>query len=231
MRRIMADHVPFITGDEGAALVKAKYADSEIIRVPLQRAEELLSHRPPSAKIWLDASLDGMDDMETRQHQPGRKNKWLEYMSKFPNFEKIGDPRNHMTLTPTEVYPFVKAVLGRCAMYKPAWITVPQIPLVEDSTRNKINRALASATGKWKSATGYSGRLILSLVFTHQGQINLKTARNAKVQQAERCYHDAQADGFWAVDKSLTDDNGSATLRDKRFPGVIGLHEELNERI
>ena len=93
------------------------------------------------------------------------------------------------------------------------------------------NRALAVATGKWKSSSGFAGRLILPLVLTHQEQVNGKVARNPKVQQAERCYHEAQADGLWVVDKSLTDDSGSATLRNKRFPGLIGLHDELDARI
>jgi hypothetical protein len=65
----------------------------------------------------------------------------------------------------------------------------------------------------------------------HQKQLNKKTDRNPKVQQAEKCYHDAQADGFWVVDQSLVDDCGSATLRSKRFPGLIALYEELNDRI
>src|SRR5690606_1576071 len=92
-------------------------------------------------------------------------------------------------------------------------------------------RALARATGMWKSESSYGGRMILPLVFTHQAQINGKTQRNPKVQSAERCYHDAQADGFWIVDKSLIDDSGSATLRNKRFPGVIALHDEISDRI
>jgi hypothetical protein len=90
---------------------------------------------------------------------------------------------------------------------------------------------LAQAAGKWKSSSGYSGRLILPLVFTHQEQVNGKTNRNPKVNLAERCYHEAQADGFWVVDKSLADDSGSATLRNTRFPGIIALHEELNGKI
>jgi len=77
----------------------------------------------------------------------------------------------------------------------------------------------------------FCGRMILPLIFTHQDQINGKTERNPKIQQATRCYHEAQADGFWVVDKTLTDDNGSRTLRNIRFPAIISLHQEINEAI
>jgi hypothetical protein len=150
-------------------------------------------------------------------------------MSGFANFEKIADPTFQAKPVASEVYAFVKPLMDRCAAHKPAWITVPQIPL-KNSDRNKINRALATATGRWKSASGFSGNLILPLVFTRQDQVNGKTARNPRVQQGERCYHEAQSDGFWVVERSLADDSGSSTLR-KRLRAIIALHEELNERI
>ena len=227
----MADHIPFITGENGGKLVEKAYPDSDIVRVPLDRAKQLIGFTPTSSKTWLDPCVDGMDDLKTRHSQPGKKNSWFEFMSAFANFKKIGSPTYHAKPVPAEVSAFVKAVLDKCDEYKPAWITVPQLPLVEKSSRNKVNLALAKATGEWKSETGFSGRLILPLVFTNQKQINGKTARNPKVKQAERCYRDAQADGYWVVDKTLEDDNGSPTLRNTRFPGLIGLHHELNECI
>lgn len=227
----MADHIPFVTGEDGGSLIKKVYSDSGIVRVPLDRAARFMTLLPASSKAWLDPCVDGLHDLDTRRSEPGKKNIWFDFMNAFPHFEKIGMPTFHVKPVATEVYAFVKAVMDKCAAQKPAWITVPQLPLVDSSDRNKINRALAVATGKWKSSTGFAGRLILPLVFTHQEQVNGKTARNPRVEQAGKCYHDAQADGFWVVDKSLTDDNGSSTLRNKRFPGVIDLHEELNGRI
>ena len=66
---------------------------------------------------------------------------------------------------------------------------------------------------------GFAGRLILPLIVTHQKQLNKKTDRNPKVQQAEKCYHDAQADGFWIVDQSLIDDSGSRHYTASGFLG------------
>ncbi len=201
------------------------------MRVSLERAAQLIAHAPHASKIWIDPGVDGCDDIVSRQGTPGNKNSWFDFMSKLPHFEKFAQMGFIAKPTQPEVNAFVKEVLNRCMAYKPAWITIPQLPTTNGTERNKINRELAQATGEWKSSSGYSGRLILPLVFTHQEQVNGKTSRNPKVQLAERCYRDAQADGFWVVDKSLTDDNGSATLRNKRFPGIIALHDELNGKI
>lgn len=233
----MADYIPFITGDDVCNLVNTVYPDSDMVRVPLDRAERLIPLLPDARKVWLDPCVDGMDDLESRRiikdhrNNSERKNPWFEFISKFPSFDRIGDPAYHANPVAAEVYDFVNEVMEKCAAYKPAWITVPQIPLVESYKRNKINRALAKATGKWKGGSNFSGCLILPLVFTNQKQVNLKEFRKQKVRQAEWCYREAQADGFWVVESSLKDDSGSSTLRGKRFPKIIILHEELNDCI
>lgn len=227
----MAEHIPFISGEDGGKLVKKIYPASEIVRMPLERASKFLEYRSPTARVWIDPGVDGLDDLSTRGSIGNTKNTWFEFMKSLPHFGQMGSPAFHAKPNASEVFAFVKAVMDRCATHKPAWMTVPQLPLTGDASRNKINRDLAAATGKWKSSHGFNGRLILPIVVTHQEQISGKTARNPKVQHAERCYHDAQADGFWVVDKSLADDSGSGTLRVKRFPAVIGFHQELNDRI
>jgi hypothetical protein len=226
----MADHIPFITSDEVCDLAKQAYPDSAFVRVPLYGAERYCPRLRATTKVWLDPCVDGMDDLRPRRSTEQRRNPWFEFMSGFPNFEKLGTPAYHAKPVAAEVRAFVKAVMDKCAACRPAWITIPQLPIVTDSKRNKINRALAAATGKWRSGSPFSGRLIVPLVFTHQSQIKLKKYRNRKVQQAEKCYDLAQADGLWVVESSLDDERGSSTLR-KRFSSVIALHEELNDRI
>ena len=222
----MAEQIPFITSDDTARITRRLYADSEMVRLPLDRVSSLLTLLRPAFRIWLDPCVDGMDDLDSRRDRP-----WFVFMKAFPKFEDIAKPTFQGKPIASEVQAFVDAVLDQCASYRPTWITVPQMPLVTNSDRNKINRALAVATGKWKSAKGFSGKLILPVIFTHQEQVNRKTARNPKVQQAERCYHESQADGFWVVERSLVDESGSATLRNKRLPGIVAFHQELNERI
>jgi hypothetical protein len=226
----MAEYIPFVTGEDSGRLVQRLYPDSEIVHVPLDRAPSFLRLLNTSSKVWMDPIVDGMDDLEARRSKPEKRNPWFDFMSAFPNFEKIGAPAYYARPVSSEVNAFVKAIMDKCATHRPVWITVPQMPLGNDSGRNKINRTLAAAAGTWKSSSGFSGKLILPIVLTHQGQVSGKTVRNPKVKQAERCYHEAGADGFWVVDNSLTDDNGSSTLR-KRFRAIIDLHQELNEHI
>jgi len=221
----MAEHIPFITSRKGALLAKQLYHDSSLVRVPLLDAKGFLRGFPSSSRVWLDPGVDGMDDLGSRTAP------WLRSMRSFPNFDKVGDPSFHAKPVASEVDAFVEAVMDACATHEPEWITVPQIPFSQGAGRNRINLALARSTGRWRSQSAFPGRLILPLVITHQGQVNGKTARNPKVKQAGRCYEGAQADGFWVVDKSLKDDDGSCALRNRRFRGVIDFHRELNQRV
>ncbi|MDB4916647.1 MAG: hypothetical protein JWM95_4291 [Gemmatimonadetes bacterium] len=222
----MAEHIPFITGDDAARLVSRIYPDSEFVRVPLERAERLIPKVPASSKLWIDPCVDGMDNTETRSERP-----WFDFVRAFPNFEKVREAKFQSKPVPATVSVFVAAIMEMAARLKPAWITVPQLPFSKGAERNKFNRELATAAGQWKSRSSFKGCLILPLVFTHQAQVNGKTERNPKLEQARRCYDASGADGFWVVDKSLSDDSGSRTLRNTRFPGLVSLHEELNECI
>ena len=224
----MGECIPFVTGEDTSKLVPRLYPEAEIVRVPLDRARNILRVLGTSRKVWLDPGVDGLHDLKGRQSQAEKKtNSWFELISACQNYDKIGTPPH--TALPREIDTFVKELMEKCVKYKPDWITIPQLPL-KGSDRNKINRALAAATARWKSTNGFIGKLILPLVFTHQSQVTGKTARNPRVEQAEKCYHDAAADGFWVVDSSLTDDNGSSLVR-KRLTSIIDLHGELNDRI
>ncbi len=219
----MADHIPFVSGEEGARLAKRIYGDSEIMRVPLDKAAKLIPLLPPKGKIWIDPCVDGMDDIETR-----RGNSWFDFMRGCTNFERVASPSFHGSPVRAEVVAFVDSVLSKCAAFGPAWITVPLLPLVDGAERNKINGLLAEATGVWRSKHSFQGKLILPLVLTHQKQANGKVARNPKVKSATRWHQDAHAEGVWIVDKSLTDDSGAGTLQKTRFPGMIAFHQEIN---
>jgi len=224
----MAECIPFVTSDGTARLVASLYSDSHIVRVPLDRVN-VAAALNRSSRVWLDPATDGVDNLKSRRGQPGNDT-WFNLMQSFPHFAKIGTPEYQKAPVRSEVDQFVKALMDRCLTHKPAWITVPQLPFANGSDRNKINRTLAASAGRWKSARGFSGKFILPIVFTHQQQLRGKTARNPKVRQAEWCYREAGAEGFWVVDSSLSDESGSSTLR-HRTRAIIDLHQELNERI
>lgn len=221
----MAEYIPFVTSEETARLVQRVYHDAEFVRVPIDREQSAAPVRAiPKVKLWVDPAVDGLDDLRARQN-----GQWFSFISSYPYYEKIASPEFQLKPVEAHVDVFAKSILDKCLQLRPAWITVPQIPF-RDSGRNKINRALARATAKWKSGGQFSGKLILPLIFTHQDQVNKKKARNSRVEQAQKCYQDARADGFWVVERSLQDDSGSSTLK-RRFAGIVALHQELNEKI
>lgn len=227
----MDDFIPFVQSQAQGTLVSKYYADAAIVRVPLLDGTKTTGVLPKRAKLWVDPMVDGFDDLAARVSTAKWTNPWYELMKALPGFSTITAEASLAKPSQPDVDVFVRDLLDKCLDLRPHWLTVPQLPVKGDASRNKINRALAKAAGRWKGNRNFSGRLILPLVFTNQSQVNKKTSRNPKVQLAEQCFHDAGCDGFWVVDSDLCDETGSATLRNKRFPGILALHEEINARI
>ena len=74
----MADHIPFVTSKDTLELAWNCYGDSQILRVPLDRADKLKLKDP--AKMWLDPCVDGLHD--SAKHD--KTDYWLKLMvSKF----------------------------------------------------------------------------------------------------------------------------------------------------
>lgn len=223
----MNAYVPFVTGSDGATLAQSAFPRSEFFRVPLVRMEKLSNSFGRGACVWIDPGVDGLHELSDRQ-----RIEWFAHSSKFPHCQHWGSPSFEARPPAQEISAFVSAVLDECSRFQPTWISVPQLPWVEGSRRNKLNRLLANAAGAWRSSTpSYSGGLILPVVITHRSQIAGKTDRNPRVRHTERCYQESQANGMWVVDASLEDESGSASLRKARFDPIIGLHEELNASI
>lgn len=222
----MADHIPFITSRQALKLARSIYGDSSVVRVGLDLAAKLNPDRN-RVKLWIDPGFDGLHDLPSRLIDSA----WYKIISSIQDFEELSKPAFIGKPKPDIVQTFVNALLDRCLKHNPQWITVPQLPAVNDSVRNKINRELARATGKWKSSGKFAGRLILPLIFTHPEQTRGKTQRNPKLEQAHRCYDESQADGIWTVDTSIPEETRSVTIRNTRFKANIDLHKELNDTI
>jgi hypothetical protein len=112
------------------------------------------------------------------------------------------------------------------------YVSVPQLPYIPGSSRNKINRLLAELSLKWKSVQRRPPRLILPVIFAKKwGQTDSKTERNTKVRLACACFEASGADGMWVVDSTLDDHAAVGTLENQRFPGIIHFHEEINAKL
>ncbi len=216
----MANHIPFISSISDSRLVGKFYPDSAMTRMDLSHR---MNNEPPGiVRVWLDPAIDGLHRLDDR------KPSWINYVSQFPHFNKIGDPSFQASPKKEVVKVFVFAVLDTCIKYNPDWITVPQLPPSKiGAYRNSINRSLADATGEWRSLRSFPGNLILPLTFTNQKQLRFKAERTQRIKAALSCFDRASANGIWAVDSSLNDGTGSQTFQ-KRFPELINFHTELN---
>lgn len=231
----MAEHIPFAYGAEDCNILKKLYADSSFVRISLQTHGRTLNNLPPGPRIWVDAGVDGLHKWKPRRttksgEETQRYEAYDEYIKQFPGHNRIGDPdfQSNPHRDRVAVKEFVESILDACSALprKPAWISVPQLPMVNDSRRNKINRLLAQNAAEWKRTRRYAGKLILPVIFTDRKQVALRALR--KGQLAEECYKEAGAQGIWVVDSKMDDQEGSGTL-EKRFQDIIRFHQELAE--
>jgi len=178
--------------------------------------------------LWIDPAIDGYHNLLIGQRIHRLARDWRECINQFDENEILFNSRFLNPPDSEKVRTFVTSALDKCLKYKPEWITVPQLPMVNDSSRNKINRALAKATCEWRSKSQFKGKLILPLIFTHQNQLRLKVQWKAKLKLAKACYDNAEADGIWVVDSDLYDQKGSGTFG-RRFSQLIEFHKNLKE--
>jgi hypothetical protein len=108
------------------------------------------------------------------------------------------------------------------------WVTVPQLPVVLGSSRNKINRQLAQASANWRALNRYGRKLIVPIVIRHSSQIRLKADRNKRIELARSCVELSGAAGLWIVDSTLNDQEGASTL-EARIGNLLAFHQEILE--
>jgi hypothetical protein len=217
----MASHIPFINTADDCDIFKAHYTDSPRVRVTLDRIEDLAPLLPSKTAYWLDCGFDGF------HHKPdNRADAWKNYVSQYTQSECFNDANFIAKPDRNVVLEFVDQVLNAALQYSPQWISIPQLP-VRSVPANTLNRLLTEASGRWRSTKGFSGSLILPVIFTHQSQLNGKTSRNKVVEQIRRCLEKAPIDGIWCVDSSLCDQDGTQNFEKQRFHALVCLLEEI----
>jgi len=250
----MSAHIPFVNTDRDCDILNKYYKDTKIVRISIESIDKV-KNKIPKYSLWIDPAIDAYSHiLDTNWpidiikqspktstlwplNESGEKkdewkiqswNRWEKLFKSFKGYKILTHKNYWVTKYKEELKTFVEDILNKCCNYKPAWITVPQLPLVNDGTRNKINKMLAEITGEYKSKHGYKGKLILPLIFTKQEQLRTKPTRDKKIKTAKECYYNARADGLWIVDTSLADQS-----RNEKFPAryskLIEFHENIKE--
>jgi hypothetical protein len=217
-----AEHIPFVNTATDCQLLTQYYSDSSVARLSLDGFRKFKAKLPSTVNVWMDSNFD------TLEHLKDGGEPDADQISKFGPAASIKAVASGNTSNKRIVEDLVKSLLNKLKAEKPGWISIPQLALIEDSSRNKINRLLAESTRQWAVDQGYRGKLILPIIVTHQRQINKKTDRDPKVKQAKACYERGGAHGFWVIESSLCDQDGAGTFDTIRFPALIKFHQEIN---
>jgi len=221
----MARYIPFVNTQEDCQLLRQHYLDSTVVRVSLEKIESIAGQLPRQLPLWVDGAVDGYEHHLRKEEEaiPG-------YLKSIPEFEVLGHAGAVEKPDGKRVKKFVNALLDKCCQFKPLWLTIPQLPVVDTTVRNKMNSALATAAREWKSQSQFDGKLILPLIFTNKNQVCMKTKWRPRMDSALKWYAKAGADGVWAVDSSLSDQKGTGNYRN-RFASLVELHEYLRDRL
>lgn len=223
----MADHIPFIITVGDLRRFKRYYADDSFtIRCSLDFVKGNKKALPKNIKWWIDPEIDGCDHILN-----GKKtsSKWRKYIGGDKKLAILLNKDFIKNTSHEQVKELVNIALGDCLRFSPAYITVPQLPMVNNTSRNKINRSLAEATGNWGKQHDFRGRFILPIIFTHQNQLKGRTQWRPKLDLAQKCYDFSKAQDIWTVDSSLSD-QGCREKHPKRFDSLIDFHIDLKGR-
>lgn len=218
-----ADHIPFINTATDCQLLAQFFSDSSAARISLEGYRKFKAKLPSSVSVWMDSNFDTLEHFAE-----GGKPDQISQFGPPASIKAIarGDTTNKRV-----VEDVVRELLNKLKAENPAWISIPQLAVIEDSSRNKMNRLLAESTRQWAANQGFRGKLILPIIVTNQRQINKKSDRDPKVKQAQACYELGGAHGFWLVESSLCDQDGAGTFDTIRFPALIKFHQEINSVI
>jgi hypothetical protein len=226
-------YIPFANYPD-LQVVSDLYPQAAGCRVTLRSLRKAKTADLPTAKLWVDAEVDGYSpevfDASKNGYEGYRQ--YREYIQKFAGHGELLAAQDKTALAG-----FVNAVLdsvleAASTASNLGYVSVPQLPYIPGSDRNKINRMLAEFTLRWKSTQRRPPRLILPVIFAKNlGQTDTKTDRRKKVELAVSCFEASGADGIWVVDSTLDDHAGLKKLENQRLPGIIHFHEEINAKL
>jgi len=236
----MAAHIPFVNTPRDCKILSKYYKDSHIIRVSLESISKIRTQLPSNMPLWIDPAIDGYHHRLITKWPEDRRewNKTLSQLwksledvfNKFDGYEILSDKKHWIKGELPRLETFVNQVLDKCYSFNPTWISIPQLPLVNDGGRNKINEWLAQATAKWKKQNQRGIKLILPVIFTSTIQLTKKQMRDNKFESIKNCYEIANADGIWMADTNLSDQNRNDQYPN-RYAKLIEFHDNIKESL
>src|SRR5258708_6961380 len=131
-----ADYIPFINTEYDCRAAKQFYSDAFAIRIGLELIEETRSKLPTGPKRWVDASMDALHNKDISKFTEIYRS----HLNRFVGYQKIPDPQFQKSPDKVLAEQFVTSVLNYCKSETPDWVRIPQLPLVNDTSRNKINK-------------------------------------------------------------------------------------------
>ncbi|MDI6451137.1 hypothetical protein [Anaerobaca lacustris] len=225
----MPEHIPFVNSGNDLKRLREYYDKPGVAHVQLSNAASLRKRQIHHlCDLWIDPEIDGYDRL--LKGSDARAD-WKNQISQFKENEILANEAYLKKPATNKVKVFIFDVLDKCHQFEPAWITVPQLPIVGDSTkvdntRNRINTELAKASAQWRMESGFEGSFVLPLVFTHQSQLRGKTQWGPKLRLAKKCLNVVRPDIIWAVNCDLPDWKGSDKLKE-RFASLVSFHTDL----
>lgn len=212
--------IPLVLSASDAKLVSRFYAEAKIVRLELESAPRLAQELSGFEK-WVDPGMDVLGQAR-KQINPNRAT----FMSRHGLDELIDDEGALSRPSKERMRTSIYSLLNETAELNPKWISVPQVPMVADSSRNRLNRMFADLTAEWALDRRFHGSFVLPVITTHRNQTRGKTQRTPKLGLVKDCFLRSGAKAVWVVDASL-DDQRVAEDHRKWFDGLVAFHEEL----
>lgn len=221
----MKEFIPFVRSRTDCEILNRAYAGVSMVRVTLEDIEPIAAGLPAGVERWIDPGVDGLHHY-LHKEPPAE---FPAYLQRFDRCEQILQIDLSRPDRPA-VRAFVFSVLDQCLRHKPRWITLPQLPVVDDASRNKLNRLLAELTHEWCDESGFDGQFVLPLIFTKRDQLRNRTQWKSKIDLALACMQLSGAEHLWTADASLSDESGAASNKD-RLPANVQFHRELRDAL
>jgi hypothetical protein len=220
--------IPFVTGTTSARLFEDDYQDSDFVRISLLSSREGIRRLEKlKTPLWVDGAVDGLHYVQSGKivlSSDQGLGPWKKLMRSCDGRDVLVALQSLKKPPKQKLEEFVNKILDKSQELEPSWLSVPQLPIVNGSERNRFNIELAKAAAKWKIARKFKGIFVLPVIFTHQEQLKRKTEWKKTLVQARRTFDASDSKVIWIVDSSVGAYTASRTL-DRRFGSLIDIQE------